>query len=162
MGHQAIGGSALRGMDGANPTWPDMPIGEAGEVERFVLAVLALDGDAAALRIDPDDAGDIAVVAPRAAVVAGELDAVAGAQLLFDLDERFGLVAAPSCRRPGDGLALRGGERDRARLGVDALHPVGASPAQPLFATAAPERDDLTECVAGGAGRLGKICVHLL
>ena len=65
-------------MNDAHPFWPDMPIGEAGEVERVLLAVLALDGDAAALRIDPDDAGDIAVVAPRAAVVVGELDAIAG------------------------------------------------------------------------------------
>jgi len=34
-----------------------MPIGEVGEIERLVLTVLALNRDAAALRIDPNDAG---------------------------------------------------------------------------------------------------------
>ena len=58
VGHDPIGGCALCGMDGADPSGPDMAIGEPGEVERLVLAVLAVDGDAAALRIDPDHAGD--------------------------------------------------------------------------------------------------------
>ena len=95
-----------------------MPIGEPGEVEGLLLAVLALDRDAAPLRIDPDHAGGVAVQSPRAPIVAGELNAVAGAQLLLDLDERLGLIAAPSRGRPGDGLALRRGERDGARFGL--------------------------------------------
>ena len=77
-----------------------MAIGEAGQVERLVLAVLALDRDAASLRSDPDYAGGMPVRSSGAAVVAGELNAVAGAQLLFDLDERLGprtiSAAAPS------------------------------------------------------------------
>ena len=97
-----------------------MPIGEAGEIERFVLAILALDGDAAPLRIDPKHAGGVPVQPPRAAVVAGELNAVARAQVLLYLDERLGprtiSATAPSDGRPGDGLALWRGKRDRARI----------------------------------------------
>ncbi|WP_148276596.1 hypothetical protein [Sphingobium sp. SYK-6] len=126
-------------VDGADPPWPDIPIGEAGEIEGFVLAVLALNHDAAMLRIDPDHAGGVSVQPSRAAVVEGELDGVPVRSLL-DLDERLRLVAAPSSGRPGDALALRPGERDRARLGVDALYPIGASPAQPLLAVPAPDQ----------------------
>lgn len=73
-----------------------MAIGELGEAERVLLAVLELDHDAALVRVDRDHAGGVPVERSGAAVVAGELDAVAGAQLLLDLDERLGLVASPS------------------------------------------------------------------
>ena len=46
----AIGGCALGEMDGADPIWPNMPIGEPREVARVLLAVLALNHDAVALR----------------------------------------------------------------------------------------------------------------
>ena len=73
-----------------------MPIGQAGETERLLLAVLALDHDPAAQRIDPDHAGDMSVQSSRASVVAGELYPVPGAQLPLDFDECLGLIAAPS------------------------------------------------------------------
>ena len=44
MGHHAIGGRALCGVDGPRThPGPDMPIGEPGEVKRLLLAVLTLD-----------------------------------------------------------------------------------------------------------------------
>ena len=117
MRHDPVGGCALRGMYRPHPSGPDMPVGKAGEVEGLVLTVLPLDHDATPLRIDPDHAGGVSVQPSRAAVVAGELYPVPGAQLLLDLDERLGLIAAPLRGRPGDGLDLRYGERDGARLG---------------------------------------------
>ncbi|WP_158246613.1 hypothetical protein [Erythrobacter sp. SAORIC-644] len=54
-----------------------------------MLAVLELDRDAAPLRIDPDHTGSAAIEASRAPVVADQMDAVAGAQLPLDPDERF-------------------------------------------------------------------------
>ena len=42
-----------------------------------MLAVLALDGNAAPLRINPDDAGGMSVHSPRTPVVVSGLDAVA-------------------------------------------------------------------------------------
>ena len=81
----------MGGVDGADPSVPDMLIGEAREVERVLLAVLALDGDATPLRIDPDDAGGMAVQSPCAPVVAGELYPVPGARLLLQFHECFGL-----------------------------------------------------------------------
>ncbi len=107
------------------------------------------------MRIDPDNVARVPVQSPRTPVVASELPPVPGAKLLLDLHERLCLVAAPSDGRPGDGLALRRGKQDRAHLGVDCLDPVGAASAQLLFATAAPERDDLAGCLAGGLGRFG-------
>ncbi|AXK42368.1 RHS repeat-associated core domain-containing protein [Erythrobacter aureus] len=43
MGHDPVGSRALGGVDGADPTGPNMPIGEAGEAERVLLPVFALD-----------------------------------------------------------------------------------------------------------------------
>ena len=86
MGYDAIGGCALGGVDGAHPSGPGVPIGEPGEVEGILLAVLVLDRDAS-LRIDPHDAGGMPVQSPRAPVVAGELYPVPGAKLLLHFDE---------------------------------------------------------------------------
>ncbi len=85
MGHDAIGGRALGGVDGADPSGPDMAIGEAGEAEGFLLPILALDRDAAALRIDSYHAGGVLIQSPRASIVAGEMNPVSGALLLHDL-----------------------------------------------------------------------------
>ena len=84
-----------------------MAIAEALGVERFALSILALDGDIAALPIDPDDAGGVAVETTGPAVVANELYPAAGAELLLDLGERFGLVTTPSSERPANRFALR-------------------------------------------------------
>ena len=53
MGHDPVGGRTLGGVDGPHPSWQDMPIGKAAEIERFVLAILALDNDAPPDLVDP-------------------------------------------------------------------------------------------------------------
>ena len=47
--------------------------------------ILALDRDAAALRIDSYHAGGVLIQSPRASIVAGEMNPVSGALLLHDL-----------------------------------------------------------------------------
>lgn len=84
-----------------------MAVGEPVHVERLAGVILLLDGDAALVGVDCDDLGGIAVVAGCGAVVAGELEPVAGAELGRDLGIGLGLIAAPSCGRPCHCLALR-------------------------------------------------------
>jgi hypothetical protein len=87
-------------------------------------------------------------------VVAGELDAVALAELLLDLDERFGLSAAPAGGLPVVRLAALGDKSDGSRLGIDGLDPVTDPGARPALLGLA-ERDDVAGLVAGGEPGLG-------
>ena len=81
-------------------------VGEPVHVEGLAGAVPLRDGEAPVLRVDRDDLGDIAVVAGSGAIVAGELEAVAGAELGLGLGIGLGLIVAPSRRGPCDPLAL--------------------------------------------------------
>ncbi len=78
---------------------PHVPIGEPVHVERLPGAVLLRDGDAAVVGVDRDHLGGVAVVAGSDAVVAGELEPIAGAELDRDLGIALGLIAA---HRAGD------------------------------------------------------------
>ena len=84
----------------------DVAIGEPVHVERLPGALLLGDGETAVVGVDRDDLGGVAVVAVGGAVVAGELEAVAGAELGLGLGIGFGLIAAPARGRPCDPLAL--------------------------------------------------------
>ncbi len=155
MGDDAIGGRALGGMDRAHPPMADVAIGKPAEVERLLGAIGLLNDDAAAVGVDGADGGDIAVVAPGAAVVARELHLVADAQFDRHFIERLGLIAAPAGGLPRDLAALGADQRHRAGIGVDGIHRVADTLAQPLFPAAAPERDPLAGSVAGGVGGFG-------
>lgn len=58
-------------------------------------AVLLRDDDPHVFGVDRNDLGGVAVVAGSGAVVAGELEPAAGAELGRDLGIGLGLVAAP-------------------------------------------------------------------
>lgn len=108
MGHDPVDSRAVGGMYRPHPTGLDIPIGKAGEVECLLLAVLSFGRDTAALRFDPDHAGNITVVAFRATIVACKLDAPVGVQLLLVVDECLGLVVIPLRGRPPNRLVLHG------------------------------------------------------
>jgi hypothetical protein len=81
MGHDPIARRPLRAVDRPHPAMSNMAVGELAQVERLAGAVLLGDGDAPMVAVDRDDLGGIAVVAGSGAVVTGELEAVAGAEL---------------------------------------------------------------------------------
>lgn len=93
MGDHALGRGALGAVDGADPTVPDMAVGEMRQIEPLAGAVALLDPESGALGVDCDDGGDLAVQAVRAVVVAGELELVAGTELRLALGECLGLSA---------------------------------------------------------------------
>lgn len=101
----------LRAVDGADPAGADVPVGEVAKVEHLALAVVLLDHDAGALGVDRDEHCGVAVAALGAVVVAGELELVAGAELLFDLRERLGVGAAPAAGFQSWALPLSGTSR---------------------------------------------------
>ncbi len=72
-------------MDGPHPPRPDMPVGKVAEVEHLARPVLALEHHAGPIGVDRDHLGGLSVELIGAIVVAGELDAVAGAELLRDV-----------------------------------------------------------------------------
>lgn len=94
--HDPIARSSLRGMDGADPTGPDVAVGEVVHVEGLAAPVLARDDEAGLCRVDREHLGGMSVEAIGAVVVAGELDAVAGAELLGRLGEGLGMGGAPA------------------------------------------------------------------
>ncbi|WP_457313482.1 hypothetical protein [Sphingomonas sp. UYAg733] len=94
MGHDAVAGRPLRGMDGLDPARSDVAVGDAGHIEGLPLAGPGGDDEQTLVGVDRDDLGGAAVDPLGAVVVAGELDAVAGAELLFDLGIGLGLIRA--------------------------------------------------------------------
>lgn len=95
MRHHSVGGRALGGVDGLGPTGTDVAIGEPAHVEPLQLPVLlALDQHGAAYGVQFDHGGGMTVETLGGIVVAGELDALPGAKLLFHFDERLGLIPA--------------------------------------------------------------------
>ena len=94
MGDYAGGGRPLRAVDRADPAGADVAVGEMAQVEHLALAVVLLDEDARSGWVDREHHRGIAVAALGAVVVAGELELVAGAELLLDLGERLGMGAA--------------------------------------------------------------------
>lgn len=92
MGHDAVTGRALRGVDGLDPTGADVAVGDAGHVERLALAGPGGDDEQAFIGVDRDHLCGAAVDPLGAMVVASELDAVAGAKLLGDLGIGLGLT----------------------------------------------------------------------
>jgi hypothetical protein len=98
---------------------PDVAVGEVVHVERLAAPVLARDHHARRLGVDREHLGGVSIKAIGAVVVAGELDAVAGAELLGCLGEGLGMGGAAVV-----GPALLGDEADGAGFGVDGLDAV--------------------------------------
>lgn len=104
--HDPIAQSSLAGMDGPHSPRPDMPVGEVAKVEHLARPVLALQHQARALWVDRDHPGGLPVEPIGAVVLAGELNAVAGAELQRYLCAGLGHLRAPACGLPVDGLRL--------------------------------------------------------
>ncbi len=79
-----------------------------GHVEHLAAPVVAGDDHAGAGGVDRDHLGGVAAEATGAVVVAGELEPVAGAQLVLDSHKGLGLVGALAGGLPVTGAALSG------------------------------------------------------
>ena len=155
MRHHPVAGRALRGMNGLDPAGADVAVSDVGHVEGPTLAGLVADDEQALVGVDRDHLCGAAVDPLGGMVVAGELNAVAGAKLLGGLGIGLGLVRAALGGVPGDGL-VRGVEQpQRVGAGVDGIDPVGGVATQASVVVVLAEQDDGAKAVAGGAGALG-------
>lgn len=99
-----------------------MAVGEVGQVEHLSASVLAFDCQAAALGVDRDDVGGVAVQPIGTVAVASDLHAVARLRFLLGLGERLGVRAAPAVGLPIVRLALVADKPSRSGFGVDAFY----------------------------------------